>query len=60
MLEFTALGNYQDEENNGNHVAEDEGFANLRYCCVIASYTACHGLHSLGKGHNISAVFQGS
>lgn len=32
---------------------------NLSYCCVITSYTADHGLHSLGKGHNISAVFQG-
>lgn len=59
MLELAVLGNYQEEENNGNHVAEDEGFADLSHCCVITSYTAYHGLHSLRKGHNISAVFQG-
>lgn len=29
MLEFAVLGNYQEEENNGNHVAKDEGFADL-------------------------------
>lgn len=57
MLEFAVLGNYQEKENNGNFVAEDEGFANLSYCWVITSYTAYHGLRSLGKGHNISAVF---
>lgn len=59
MLELTVLGNYQEEENNGNRAAEDEDFANLSYCCVITSYTDYHGLHSLGKRHNISAVFQG-
>lgn len=40
-------------KNNGNTVTKNQALAYISWCST-ASYTAHHGLHILGKKHNIS------